>query len=93
MAVIARSYSGCKPIKSIVSRESIAVTPHPLKLAVLYVSECGRIEGILSSLVDTTIRYRKEFIARESEVLITMVGMQESVLYLKSSAFPDFWSF
>lgn len=46
MAVIARSYSGCKPIISIVSRESIAVTPHPLKLAVLYVSDCGMIEGI-----------------------------------------------
>ena len=32
---IARLYSGCKSIMSMVSRESTAVTPHPLKLVVL----------------------------------------------------------
>ena len=46
MAEIARSYSGCNFIISIVSRESTAVTPHPLKLRLLYVSGYEVVEGI-----------------------------------------------
>jgi hypothetical protein len=87
----ARVYSSSNPMRSMVSRESTAVTPHPLKLGAREVTTLTRttscVEG--DSLVDAPVGHGQELVVREGILLVAMIGMPERLLDLYCAFDPD----